>query len=262
MTGKRGELLSFVYSEQLRDITLMMIQNSPGWNMVYNWSEFDNGIQVEPMFLPVYAETWDNIKPMRMARISMPEFWDRINTLTYHVLNSLCRKYNYDIEELEEEKNVRSGAPSRPNDICQLCRMRLYGEIYVLEYIYDQSTKNHACLCAMCFHLRVNKVLSGGSKEIFRHPNCPHELTDISLDRITVLRVLYPRSVTEIVNDLDMSYHTKSLLVELLTGVVTISEDNPNVIKTSNYTGYSNLCDILMKKETTNKRAFVCKILS
>jgi len=189
-------------------------------------------IEIKPLFIPVYEEEWENINPMRAVGKDTALVADHINNL-------LTSSYNYTLMELEEVKNVESGAPPMPNDVCHSCEMYLYDQIYVLEL-----NDNHVCVCANCFHSDVYPTM-------FDKFNC----TDIN-----VLKVKYPKTVVDIIGTIDMSEEFRSLLIEL-SGDVTIKDD---VITTPNYVGYKDIDTILLKTMTPpeDKKLFVCKILS
>lgn len=188
-------------------------------------------MKIEPLFIPVYEEDWENINPMRATRTSDAPA-DRI----YELLTS---SYNYTLMELEEVKNVESGAPPTPNDICHACAMYLYDMIYVLEL-----KDNHVCVCAKCFHGAVYPTM-------FDYFNCAD---------VNVLKVRHPKTVVDIIGTIDMSEEFRSLMTEL-SGDVAVEDD---VITTPNYAGYNDINSVLLKTVTPpeNKRLFVCKILS
>ena len=220
----------FTYSENGGiDSVLRSLKNQE--NKQENKQEMQDTI-IDPLFIPVYEEEWDNINPMRaVCRGTKPA--------ADHIIDLLNSSYNYTLMELEEVKNVESGAPPTPNDVCHSCEMYLYDMIYVLEL-----KDNHVCVCAKCLHGAVYLTM-------FDNFNC----TDIN-----VLKVRHPRTVVDVIDTIDMSEEFRSLLTEL-SGDVTIRDD---VITTPNYAGYKDLYSILLKTVTPleDKRLFVCKILS
>lgn len=189
-------------------------------------------IIIKDMFIPVYEEEWENINPMRVVCRDN-------NPITEHIYGLLTSSYNYTLMELEEVKNVASGAPPAPNNVCHSCDMYLYGMIYVLEL-----KDNHVCVCSKCLHDSIYP-------EMFDNFNCAD---------VNVLKVMYPKTVVDIIGIIDMSDEFRSLMIEL-SGDVTINDD---VITTPNYVGYNNIDNILLKTVTPpeDKKLFVCKILS
>jgi hypothetical protein len=189
-------------------------------------------IRIEPLFIPIYEEEWKNINPMRVTRTIRHSVADHI----FDILNS---SYNYTLIELEEVKNVESGAPPMPNDVCHSCEMYLYDMIYVLEL-----KDNHVCVCAKCLHCTVYPTM-------FDNFNC--------ID-IKVLKVRHPNTVVDVIGAIDMSEEFRSLMTEL-SGDVTIKDD---MITTPSYAGYKDIGSVLLKTVTPpeGKRLFICKILS
>lgn len=214
----------FTYSEKYGgiDSVLRSLKNQE------NRQEMQD-IIIEPMFIPVYEEEWDNINPMRAVRRGT-------NPAANHIIDLLNSSYNYTLMELEEVKNVEYGAPPTPNDVCHSCDMYLYDMIYVLEL-----KDNHVCVCSKCFHCTVYPTM---------FDNCAD---------INVLKVRHPRTVVDVIDIIDMSEEFRSLMTEL-AGDVTIKDD---VIMTPNYAGYKDIDSILLKTVTPpeDKRLFVCKIL-
>jgi hypothetical protein len=221
----------FTYSEKYGGIDSVLRSLKNQENKQENKQEMQD-IIIDPLFIPVYEEEWDNINPMRAVCRDIKPAAD-------HIIDLLNSSYNYTLMELEEVKNVESGAPPTPNDVCHSCEMYLYDMIYVLEL-----KDNHVCVCAKCFHGAVYPTM-------FDNFNC----TDIN-----VLKVRHPRTVVDVIDTIDMSEEFRSLMTEL-SGDVTIRD---GVITTPNYAGYTDIDSILLKTVTPpeDKRLFVCKILS
>jgi hypothetical protein len=227
----------FTYSEKYGgiDYNLRRMKNSTNIRIMHLLSN----IKIKPLFIPVYDEEWENINPMRSVDWDIDDGYVSIHDIVSHIFEMLTSSYDYILTELEEVKNVESGAPPRPNNICNSCDMYLYDMIYVLEL-----KNNHVCVCAKCFH----RVVYPAMFDIF---NC----ADIS-----VLKVRHPKTVVDVIGTIDMPEEVRSLMIEL-SGDVKIKDD---VITTPNYVGYTNINNILLKTMTPpdDKRLFVCKILS
>jgi hypothetical protein len=195
--------------------------------------------KIEPLFIPIYDEKWENINPMRSDDWDTDDGHVNAHDIGSHIFDLLTSSYNYMLMELEEVKNVESGAPPRPSDICHSCDMYLYDMIYVLEL-----KNNHVCVCAKCFHYLVHPMM-------FDSFNCAD---------IRVLKVRYPKTVVDLIGIIDMPEEVRSLMIEL-SGDVIIKDE---VITTPNYVGYTDIDNILLKTVTPpeDKRLFVCKILS
>jgi hypothetical protein len=198
-----------------------------------------SNIKIKPLFIPIYDEKWENINPMRSDNWDTDDGHVNAHDIGSHIFDLLTSSYNYMLMELEEVKNVESGAPPRPSDICHSCDMYLYDMIYVLEL-----KNNHVCVCAKCFHCAVHPTM-------FNSFNCVD---------IRVLKVRHPKTVVDVIGIIDMPEEFRSLMIEL-SGGVTIEDD---VITTPNYAGYTDIDSILLKTVTPpeDKRLFVCKILS
>ena len=128
--------------------------------------------------LPIYDEIWLNIRPRRYLGNINAIYADRIDSLIHGLTNSSP----FDIAELEEEKNVDSGAPPSRADLCHCCLMYLYNQIYVLETLNDapqnKSIPTHTCVCALCLHTTLYPVYA----------------KKIAKSKTTILKVTYPRT--------------------------------------------------------------------
>lgn len=226
MSKNMVSLYTVPYSRKYGGIdTILRDMNFP--HMSYN-----KEINADMLCIPIYEEEWKNIAPMRVM-------YDEPATRPMYIWNLLHSEYNHTLMDLEEVKNVESGAPPRPNDVCHSCEMYLYDMIYVLEL-----KENHVCVCSRCFH---NSIYIDMIQAL--------ECADI-----TVLKVMYPKTVVDIINRTNMDNNFKALLIELSSGELDINED---VITTPNFIGYTNIYNVLMKIiiPPVNKKIFICKIV-
>ena len=220
-------LEEFTYDKKYGRIdSILREMKDPGYNDQHT-------MYITPVFVPIYEEKWENIKPIRV-------YIEREECLIDNIIKLLTSSYDYTLMELEEVKNVESGAPPAPNDICHSCRMYLYDTIYVLE-----CQNNHVCVCARCFHNDL-------------YP----ELFDIN-NNITVLKVKYPKTVFDIIYQMDMPSEIRQLMIELSGEDVRV-DMKELTITTPNFVGYSEIDSILLKTRhpPEGKRLFICKILS
>jgi hypothetical protein len=142
----------------------------------------------------IYEEIWAEEKtifPMMVEKES-----DVYKGITLNnIFKYLKIPYNYNKEEKEEKKNM---GVKRRKDICHGCHVPLYDDIYVLEYKHNKYQKvNHICLCPYCTHIKYYEELNA-------HQNS-----------VTLLRVKYPRSYTDVVNESPASDSTKELLLHV-----------------------------------------------
>jgi hypothetical protein len=182
--------------------------------------------------IPIYEEFWANINPIRVAT-------HKHDDICEYILKTLSTRYDYTLMELEEVKNVEAGAPITANDVCHSCEMYLYDYIYVLE-----KNNNHVCVCAICYHCVI-------------YPN----LVELMIEKnIQTFKVEYPRSITDVINILNVSDNMRELLIELATCELVITT---SCITTPNYAGYMDINSVLIKNiiPPANKKLFVWGIL-
>jgi hypothetical protein len=186
-------------------------------------------------YTPIYKEQWKNIRPIRASNEH-----DRTNIDQY--INILINMdYDYKLSELEEIKNVKFGAPHSHNDICHICHMYLYDDIYVLE-----KHKYHICICAKCFHGKIS-------------------YENIKTNNLIILRVKFPRTIKDVINIIEIPDDFKLLLIELSDKKLIKIDKNKKTIITTNYIGFEKqyMEDVLLKKYSIsdNKKIFDCKII-
>lgn len=189
----------------------------------------ENHNEVGHIFQPIYEEQWCNINPMRAKRMDVD------SNLSVHINKLLEMDYDFNLMELEEIKNVQSGAPPTPNDRCNSCYMYLYDSIYVME-----SGDNHVCVCGVCYHAY---------------------LTSDDVNTHVILKVKYPRTVVEVIDMTPLGDYDRDMLVELSTEYQLKNLSiNASEISSKNYHGTSVLNAVLMKQIDTHamKKLFKC----
>ena len=192
---------------------------------------------------PIYYEEWGNIKPVRIQK--------KDNILDDDDLVKLLTDFHKDqgqhLTEGEELKNIKHGAPPTYNDICNICSMYLYEEIYVLE---KNNRDFHVCVCCDCLH-----------KIVIR---CDFDV-DYLFNDITILRVKHPRTAKDLIlhKDHKIDDGMKQLLIELLEGFTTADDDI--LMKTNRFIGYSEdeVSSVLIKQISPHKekKLFVFKFI-
>jgi hypothetical protein len=174
----------------------------------------------------IYEEKWDNIKPLRILKAS--ESLNRIAFIFNRVINI---EASFEEEEMEEKRDRKTGAKERPNDRCHICYMLLYDTIYVLEFV-NTNTK-HVCVCTLCLHIHYLEV------KRYLEPYIKKSNTVYS-----ILKVDYPRTCYDLINEAKISPQYKELLCHLAR--ISVLNVN-NIMVTPRYIGVRDIHDILYK---------------
>ena len=148
--------------------------------------------------LPIYNDLWSNIRPRRYRRA--------LNTPPSERLKYLARKLRapplFSADELEEARNVKSGAPPSRADLCHCCLMYLYNRIYVLE-TPATPLPAHTCVCALCLHTVL-------------YPSHSKLLSDTKTTLLIVTHPLTHRALLSNPSISRLSHRHSLLLTELL----------------------------------------------
>ena len=174
----------------------------------------------------IYEEKWENIKPMRVTKISNNV--DKLDIVINKVIIFNC---SFEEEELDIKKDNKIGIKMLPNDICHICYMLLYDTIYVLEF--NVSYTKHVCICALCLHsnyIKIKKQLTDYKKK----SSCGYN----------ILKIIYPRTCYDLINNTNIDPSYKELLCELAYSNATFINDT---IQTNNYIGITNIHNLLYK---------------
>lgn len=169
-----------------------------------------------PVLKDIYTEKWENIRPMRTKGIVAPD------------LACIREKYDHVLADLEELRDVACGAPARLTDACVTCGILLYGDIYVIEY----KDTNHMCICPQCGHSNI--------------------LNRISED-LTILKVTYPRTVVDLIKQLNLSDCHSKVLLEM-SAITTYYKE---YVRTPSFIGVQLITDAV-DIDTRGKQLFIC----
>lgn len=175
------------------------------------------------LFSAIYKEKWENIRPMRIEKQQYDDSEYECRVPVWELIHKKMESvYDYKKEELEEIKNVESGAPPTRNDICPFCNMYLYGDIYVIEY-----NGNHQCICDMC----MNAWNREGKNYVSQ------------LGRYTILRVKYPRDIGDVIDMITDDKEQRLFLKEISTAIIA-----PTGVVSKNYMSVGDLYKYLHRK--------------
>jgi hypothetical protein len=186
------------------------------------------------IFNTIYSDTWENIKPIRLDN-----YMKFTGTTTRVDLGKLLHaKLDYYADELKELKSISVGEPSKQNDACCNCRIKLFDEIYALETPYI-----HILLCRYCIT----------TSYITEHLSNP----DIFSVDCRIIKVLYPRTFKEVIfNDTlnDLSTEMRNLLCMFIEKVPVVkSRRNKFEVSFDNkFVGVSDISALLMRERTEN----------
>lgn len=243
---KEPEIQSYKMSEKfisMEKVFIVSNRQNPIKAELYNGIftnrdyQYDYGTVCDIKY-PIYHEEWENINPVRIKKKE-----EILSDVEIKRLLINFHKNKKNTTESEEIKNRKHGAPPTYTDICSICSMYLYDDIYVLE---KQNRDFHICVCADCLH---------------EHITVPDLNLDHAFNDITILRVKYPRTAAELIQHEDntMCEYKKQLVTELLEGF-TLKRNN-KVVETSSFIGYSKdrIRDVLVKDITMydEKKLFV-----
>ena len=184
---------------------------------------------------PIYEEDWKNIKPIRL-----PTDLDSKNKIIKLVDSFKISTQSYEVLELEEIRDKKTGAPERSNDKCHICYMLLYDSIYAIEY-----DNKHICVCASCLHIHIKEVEERMNKFISKKKY-----------GYNILKTIYPRTCCDLINSSNLETNHKKLLCSL--SIYPNSIEN-NIIYLDSYIGLLNIHDALYNKlniDHTNKQFF------
>ena len=107
-----------------------------------------------------------------------------------------------------------------------------------------ESGKNHICICPMCFH-----------------HNLEHNLVRRnSLSNLTVLKVRYPRTIHEVIDEIPSDDYNRDDINEYkkilhqLYEIDIRADTETKIIELDGYTGYLDIGDLI--KHNNNKKVF------
>ncbi len=193
--------------------------------------------QVKKLKQTVYDESYDNVDLLNFDEIldsHSPE--DKINTTIVGINNIIknlsklqIKLENESKSENESKNESKNESVKKVNDICYICKILLYDDIYVVEvililtkleaiHLLGSSVKSpiylpiHFGLCSIC----------GSNPEIIKKPN------SINPEHWQLLRVKYPRTFKEVLQQLNFS----KLDVNIMSYINDLHE-----VQTLNYDG-------------------------